>query len=50
MMDADYTDDLVLLVNTPAQPESLLHSLEAEARGTGLFRNIRFLHNRFHVF
>ena len=26
--DADYTDDLVLLANTPAQAKSLLHSLQ----------------------
>ena len=25
---ADYIDDLTLLVNTPAQAESMLHSLE----------------------
>ena len=26
--DADYTDDIVLLVNIPAKSESLLHNLE----------------------
>ena len=26
--DADYADDIVLLANTPAQAETLLHSLE----------------------
>ena len=31
-MDTDYTDDLVLLKNTPAQAESLHHSLEQTAR------------------
>ena len=29
--DADYTDDVELLANTPAQAESLLHSLERAA-------------------
>ena len=28
MANADYADDLVLLANTPALTESLLHSLE----------------------
>ena len=37
--DADYTDDIALLVNTPAQAESLLHSLEQAAAGTGLHVN-----------
>ena len=27
-MDADYADDILLLANTPAQAETLLHSLE----------------------
>ena len=36
MTNADYTDDLALLTNTPAQAESLLHSLEQAARGIGL--------------
>ena len=35
IMDTDYTDDLVLLANTPAQAESLLHSLEWAAGGIG---------------
>ncbi len=26
--DADYTDDIVLLANTPVQAKTLLHSLE----------------------
>ena len=26
--DADYTDDIVFLANTPAQAETLLHSLD----------------------
>ena len=28
IMDADYVDDIALLANTPAQAETLLHSLE----------------------
>ena len=28
IMDEDYTDDIALLANTPAQAETLLHSLE----------------------
>ena len=31
--DVDYTDDIALLANTPAQAESLLHSLEKAAGG-----------------
>ena len=30
IIDADYANDIALLVNTPTQAESLLHSLEAE--------------------
>ena len=37
--DADYTDDLALLANTPNQAESLLHSLERAAAGFGLHVN-----------
>ena len=37
--DADNVDDVALLVNTPAQAESLLHSLEQTARGIGHFVN-----------
>ena len=33
--DADYADDLALLVNTPNQAEALLHSLERAAAGIG---------------
>ena len=33
--DADYTDDIVLLTNTPNQAEILLHSLERAAEGIG---------------
>ena len=32
--DADYADDLALLVNTPNQAETLLHSLERASAGT----------------
>ena len=37
--DADYTDDIALLTNTPARAESLLHSLERVAGGIGLHVN-----------
>ena len=36
MMGADYTDDLVFLVNKPTRAESLLHNLEQAARGIGI--------------
>ena len=39
MTDADYADDLTLLVNTLAQAESLLLSLEQAVRGIGLCMN-----------
>ena len=39
IMDADYTDDLVLLANTPSQIKYLLHSLEQAARAIGLDMN-----------
>ena len=39
IMDADYADDIVLLANTPTQAETLLHSLEWVAGGTGLHVN-----------
>ena len=35
IMDADYADDIALLANTPAQAETLLHSLEWAATGIG---------------
>ena len=35
IMDVDYTDDIALLANTPAQAESLLHSLEKTVGGIG---------------
>ena len=34
--DIDYTDDIALLANTPAQAKTLLHSLERAAGGIGL--------------
>ena len=37
--DEDYADDIVLLANTPAQAETLLHSLERAAAGIGLHVN-----------
>ena len=37
--DADYTDDIALLANTPAQAKTLLHSLEQAAGGIGLHVN-----------
>ena len=36
-MDTDYADDLALLRSTPAQAESLLHSLEQAAGDIGLY-------------
>ena len=40
MTDADFSDYLVVLVNTPAQTESRQHSLEERARGIGLYVNV----------
>ena len=40
LTDADYTDDIALLANTPAQAETLLHSLERAAAGIGLHVNV----------
>ena len=37
--DADYTDDIAILTNTPDQAETLLHSLERAAAGIGLYVN-----------
>ena len=37
--DTDYADDILLLANTPAQAESLLHSLEWAADGIDLHVN-----------
>ena len=39
MMDMDYADDIALLANIPAQPETLLHSLERAAAGIGFHVN-----------
>ena len=38
-MDVDYANDIVLLANTPAQAETLLHSLEWTAAAIGLHVN-----------
>ena len=37
--DADYADDITLLVNTPTQAETLLHSLEQATGGISLHVN-----------
>ncbi len=37
--DADYADDIAILANTPDQAETLVHSLERAAAGTGLHVN-----------
>ena len=37
--DADYTDDIALLANTPNQAKTLLHSLEQAAAGIGFYVN-----------
>ena len=39
MTDADYADDLLLITNTKALAESLLHNLEKPAGGIGLYVN-----------
>ena len=39
MANTDYTDNLALLTGTPAQAESLLHSLEQAAGGINLDMN-----------
>ena len=39
MADADSADDRVFIANTPAQAESLQHSLERAARVIGLYVN-----------
>ena len=39
IMDADYTDDIALLANTPTQAETLRYSLEQAAGGIGLHVN-----------
>ena len=40
IIDADYTDDIAILANTPNQAETLLHSLERAAAGIGLYVNV----------
>ena len=37
--DADYTDDIAILANTPNQAGTLLESLERTAAGIGLHVN-----------
>ena len=37
--DADYTNDIAHLANTPAQAKTLLYSLERAAAGIGLYVN-----------
>ena len=39
IIEVDYADDIVLLVNTPTQAESLLHSLELAAGDIGFYVN-----------
>ena len=39
IMDADYTNDIAILANTPTQAETLLHSLEQAATGIGFHVN-----------
>ena len=39
MTDADYTDDITLLANRPAQAKTLLHNLEQAAAGIDLHVN-----------
>ena len=48
MTDLDHADDLALPKNTPAQAESLLHSLEQVAGDIGL--GVKAHKNRVHVF
>ena len=38
--DADYSDDIAILANTPNQAETPLHSLEQSAAGIGLHINV----------
>ena len=46
-MDLGYADDIALLVDTPAQAESLLHSVEHPAGGISLHINAE-KKNRIH--
>ena len=34
--DADYTDDIALLANTPSEAQTLLHSLERQCTQDGI--------------
>ena len=52
--DADYADDIALLENTPAEAETLLHSLERPAGSIGFEVNVdkteyMFLSKRWHL-
>ena len=38
--DADDADDIEFLANKPTQAETLLHNLEREAPGIGLYVNV----------
>ena len=38
--DVDYTDDLAILANTPAQTESQLHGLEQTTESIGFHVNV----------
>ena len=38
--NVDYADDIALLANTPAQAQTLIHSLEWAAVGIGLHVNV----------
>ena len=40
IINADDTDDLVLLANTPAQAQFLLHCLKQAAKSIGLYANL----------
>ena len=40
LTDAEYTNDLTLIANTPAQTEYLLHSQEQQAGGIYLYINV----------
>ena len=41
MTDSDYANDLVLLTNTQAHTESLLHNVEQAAGSSGLYENVK---------
>ena len=45
-MDADYTHDIGLLANTPAEAETLLQCMERAAAGIGLHINA---HKKEHI-